>query len=73
MPMYTVCLCVKQLNKNITMFFNVKNLPLAPQYRKRRLQITCNTISMRNIHNHLELKNQRDITTSDGSGATFMS
>ena len=34
---YTVYLCVKQLNKIITMFSNVKNLPLAPQYRKRSL------------------------------------
>ena len=29
--MYTLYLCVKQLNN---MFFNVKNLPLAPQYQK---------------------------------------
>ena len=31
------------------MFFNGKNLPLAPQYRKRLLQISAN--SVRNIHN----------------------
>ena len=47
---YTVYLCVKQLNKIITMFSNVKNLPLAPQYRKRLLQIS--TVTARNIHNH---------------------
>ena len=41
---YTVYLFVKQ-----TMFFNGKNLPLAPQYRKRLLQISTN--SVRNIHN----------------------
>ena len=45
---YTVHLCVKQ-----TMFFNVKNLPLAPQYRKRLLQISAN--SVRNIHNHAKV------------------
>ena len=50
---YTVYLCVKQLNKIITMFSNVKNLPLAPQYRKRLLQISTVTArSARNIHNH---------------------
>ena len=32
------------------MFSNVKNLPLAPQYRKRLLQIS--TVTARNIHNH---------------------
>ena len=46
---YTVCLCVKQ-----TMFFNVKNLPLAPQYQKRLLQICVN--SVRNIHNHAKVE-----------------
>ena len=46
---YTVYLCVKQ-----TMFFNVKNLPLAPQYRKRLLQISAN--SVRNIHNHAKVE-----------------
>ena len=45
---YTVYLCVKQLDKAITMSFNVKNLPLAPQYRKRPLKISEN--SVRNIH-----------------------
>ena len=32
------------------MFSNVKNVPLAPQYRKRLLQIS--TVTARNIHNH---------------------
>ena len=45
---YTVYLCVKQ-----TMFFNVKNLPLAPQYLKRLLQISAN--SVRNIYNHAKV------------------
>ena len=45
---YTVYLCVKQ-----TMFFNVENLPLAPQYRKRLLQVSAN--SVRNIHNHANI------------------
>ena len=45
----TVCLRVKQ-----TMFFNVKNLPLAPQYRKRLLKISAN--SARNIHNHAKVE-----------------
>ena len=36
------------------MFFNVKNLPLAPQYRKRLLQISAN--SVRNIHNHAKVE-----------------
>ena len=44
-PARVYCLlCVKQ-----TMFFNVKNLPLAPRYGKRLLQISAN--SLRNIHN----------------------
>ena len=47
---YTVYLCVKRLNKTITKFSNVKNLPLAPQYRKRLLQMS--TVAARNIHNH---------------------
>ena len=46
---YTVWLCVKQ-----TMFFSVKNLPLAPQYRKRRLKINAN--SVRSIHNHAKVE-----------------
>ena len=45
---YAVYLCVKQ-----TMSFNVKNLPLAPQYRKRLQQISAN--SVRNIHNHAKV------------------
>ena len=36
------------------MFFNVKNLPLAPQYRKRLLQKS--TISVRNVHNHAKVE-----------------
>ena len=40
--------------KTITMLFNVKNLPLAPQYRKRLLQINGN--SVRNIHNHANVE-----------------
>ena len=36
------------------MFFNVKNLPLAPQYRKRLLQMS--TISVRNIHNRVKVE-----------------
>ena len=46
---YTVCLCARQ-----TMFFNVKNLPLAPQYRKRLLKISAN--SVRSIHNHAKVE-----------------
>ena len=37
-----------------TMFFNVKNLPLARQYRKRLLQISAH--SVRNIHNHAKVE-----------------
>ena len=44
---YTVYLCEKQT------FFNVKNLPLAPQYWKSLLQISAN--SVRNIHNHAKV------------------
>ena len=40
--------------KTITMLFNVKNLPLAPQYRRRLLQINGN--SVRNIHNHAKVE-----------------
>ena len=58
---YTVYLCVKQRNKIITMFSNVKNLPLAPQYRKRLLQI-C-TVTARNIHN--VTTPAQHVTTSD--------
>ena len=36
------------------MFLNVKNLPLAPQYRKRLLQIDRN--SVRNIQNHAKVE-----------------
>ena len=36
------------------MFFNVKNLPLVPQYQKRLLQMS--TISVRNIHNHVKVE-----------------
>ena len=36
------------------MFFNVKNLPLALQYRKRLLQMS--TISVRNIHNRVKVE-----------------
>ena len=71
---YTVYLCVKQLNKNITMFFNVNISPLAPQYRKLLLQIS--TISVRNIDKHVlkgRKKPARHVTTSDGSGTTFTS
>ena len=57
---YTVYLCVKQLDKAIIMSFNVKNLPLAPQYRKRPLKISEN--SVRNIHSQPKFeKNQRDM------------
>ena len=49
---YTVYLSVKQLNENITKFFNVKNLTLAPQYRKRR-RLQISTAST--IHNHLRV------------------
>ena len=46
------------------MFFIVKNLPLAPQYRKRLLQIFV--IFVRNIHNHAKVeKLARHVTTSD--------
>ena len=51
---YTVYLCVKQLSRTITMFFDVKNLPLAPKYRKRLLQISA--MSVRNIHNHAKVE-----------------
>ena len=51
---YTVYLCVKQLPKTISMSFNVNNLPLASQYRKRLLQISAN--SVRNIHNHAKVE-----------------
>ena len=36
------------------MFFNVKNLPQAPQYRERLLKISTN--SVRNIHNHAKVE-----------------
>ena len=36
--------------------FNVKNLPLAPQYRKRLLKITSSANSVRNIHNHAKVQ-----------------
>ena len=48
-PACTVWLCVKQ-----TMFFNVINLPLVPQYRERLLKISAN--SVRNIQNHAKVE-----------------
>ena len=36
------------------MFYNLKNLPLVPQYQKRLLQMS--TISVRNIHNHVKVE-----------------
>ena len=56
------------------MFFNVKNLPLTPQYRKGLLQLSANCV--RNIHNHPKVENKKKSTTcntSDGSWATFTS
>ena len=55
------------------MFFNVKNLPLAPPYRKRLLQICAN--SVRNTRNQakVEKKTARHVTTSGGKRATFTS
>ena len=52
--LYTVYLFVKQLNKNKNTFRLMSNLTLAPQYRKRLLQIS--TISMRNINNHVKVE-----------------
>ena len=71
--LYTVCLFVKQLNKNKNTFRLMSNLPLAPPFRKRLLQIS--KISMRNINNHVkvEKKTTRHVTTRDGSGKTFKS
>ena len=65
---YTVCFSVK-----LTMFFNVKNLPLAPQYRKKTLKISAN--SVRNIHNHAKVE-KTSVTCNNKHlvrGATFTS
>ena len=56
---YTVYLCVKQ-----AMFFNVKNLRLAPQYRKWLLQISAS--SVRNIHTKVEETSATCNNKSDG-------
>ena len=70
--LYTVYLFVKQLNENKNTLRLMSNLPLAPQYRKRLLQIS--KISMRNINNHVKVeKTTRHLTTRDGSGKTFTS
>ena len=66
-PARVYCLLVRKQ----TMFFNVKNLPLAPQYPKRLLKISANFV--RNIHNHAKVEkpsatcnNKRCLTWFEG-------
>ena len=58
---YTVYLCVKQLNKSITMFFNVKTYLWLHNMEKTKIS----TISVRTfMYNHVKVeKPQHDIAT----------
>ena len=71
-PARVYCLIVCKTNY----VFNVKNLPLAPQYRKRLLKISVN--SVRNIHNHAKVEktsatcnNKRRLTWFVGNPHVF--